>query len=220
MRGCVGGFLRTVGLVVATIASAYAGWRWGDNLFPRMERWLGEQVAASASETPTPSPQLAEATLDRVESLREGRGSDRLRLNAVELSSVLRYSIPGVIPPGVENPDVDLRDGKVFLRARVALSAFPDIPRLDEIADLLPDTVDLVIRGTLLPFDDSHAALHVERLEASRVPLPGRMIPGILAALGRRDREGLPPDALAVPLPSGLSSAYVEENQLVLVADR
>jgi hypothetical protein len=52
------------------------------------------------------------------------------------------------------------------------------------------------------------------------VPLPSRTIPGILRALGRVHREGLPPDALAVPLPGGLASAYVEEDSLVLVADR
>jgi hypothetical protein len=205
--------------VIVATAVAYAGWRWGEPVFPRLERALGRADPAAESVGPTPSPQLAEATLDRFEAFRSGEG-ERLVLGGAELSSVVRYSLPGIIPPGVEEPTVVLRGGKVLLGARIALAAFPDLPALDEVAGLLPDTVDIQLRGTLLPFDEGHAAFHVERVEASRVPLPSRTIPGILRALGRVHREGLPPDALAVPLPGGLASAYVEEDSLVLVADR
>ena len=104
----------------------------------------------------------------------------------------------------------------LFLRARVAVEAFPDLPALDEVMGLLPDTVTIEMRARLVPFSDNFAALTVRRVEASRVPLPSRMIPGILGSLGRVDRDGLPSDAIAVPLPSGASNAWVEESALVL----
>ena len=59
----------------------------------------------------------------------------------------------------------------------------------------------------------------MERVEAARIPLPERMVPGILAALGRKDREGLPSDAMVIPLPEGIGGAYVENEQLILVAE-
>jgi len=50
--------------------------------------------------------------------------------------------------------------------------------------------------------------------------LPDRFIPPILAALGRQDREALPPNAMLVPLPEGLGRVYVRGDSLVLETDR
>jgi hypothetical protein len=164
---------------------------------------------------------LAEATLDRFEAFRNGEGpAERLHLGSVELSSVVRYALPGMVPSGVHEPTVELDDGRVILSARVETSAVPELPALDEVLGFLPDTVTIVMQGALLPFQPNFAALQVERVEASRIPLPARMIPPILEALGRTPREGLPPRALAVPLPTGLSRVFVDEDRLVLVADR
>ena len=42
------------------------------------------------------------------------------------------------------------------------------------------------------------------------------MIPRILTAMGRTGEPGLPPEALLVPLPSGLASAYILTDSLIL----
>ena len=49
------------------------------------------------------------------------------------------------------------------------------------------------------------------------VPLPDGMTPRILAALGRRSRDGLPEDALPFSLPDGVGSAHVLRDRLILV---
>jgi hypothetical protein len=209
-----------VGLVVVAGAVAYAGWRWGEPVFPRLERLVGVEAERPGADGPVPSPALAESTLARIESLQAGGEGGRLRLSGAELSSLIQFGLPGVVPPGVDQPVVRLEDDRVVLSARIARGAFPDLPSLGEVGGLLPDTVLVVMRGVLLPFGEGYAALHVERAEASRVPLPGRVIPGILSALGRVPREGLPASAIVLPLPPGLASAYVEQDQLVLVSDR
>lgn len=222
MKGCLSGCLRKVGLAALAVGFAYAGWKWGPAVFPRVEAWLGAGTGEVA-EVPVerePTPAIAEATLDRVEAFRAGTGGDRLELDAVELSSVLRHTLPGIIPPGIARPTVDLDGESVWLTARVETAAIPNLPAFDEIVGLLPDTVDMRLRGSVLPFGEGWAALQVERVEAERIPLPSRMIPGILEALGRRPREGLPERALAVPLPSGLERVYVEGGRMVLLADR
>lgn len=220
MKGCLRGCLGFIGLGVVLLGAAWGGWKWGPAVFPRVEAWLGEAGAAEPGGV-RPSAALAESTLDRIDAFRSG-GSDatRMELEGVELSSVVRFALPGIVPPGVEDPEVAMGDGKVLLTARVARAAFPDLPALGEIAGLLPDTVDIRLRGALVPFSPGVAAFHVERVEAERIPLPSRIIPGILAALGRQAREGLPPDAMAVPLPAGLDRAFVEGDRLVLTADR
>ena len=135
------------------------------------------------------------------------------------LTSVLRYSVPRLMPDGVLDPEVILEDGRVYLRAKVALRLFPDLPDLGPIIGILPDTLDVALQASLMPFGNGMATLLVHRVEASRIPLPRRMVPGILTAMGRKGRPGLPPEALLVPLPSGLGSAYILTDSLILTKD-
>ena len=106
------------------------------------------------------------------------------------------------------------------LSARVALAAFPKLPRLEEVIGLLPDTVSIRLSGSLVSVDQRHLALVVDEIEAARIPLPGRMVGDVLAGFGREAPRGLPRDALSVPLPDGVRSVYVQRDSLVLVAER
>lgn len=217
------GFVKKVVAAVVLIAVAYAGFRWGPVVFPPLERALGLEPSREGVQETAPSgpnAELAESTLDRFEELRRGQGPDRLMLGGTELSSVVRYAVPGIIPPGVDEPTVELKEGRVQLSARVALAAFPRLPRLDNVLGLLPDTVPVVLEGSLVPLDQNHLALLVDQLQVSHIPLPRRLIPQVLAGFGREDSSALPEDALAVPLPDGLRSVFVQRDSLVLVADR
>lgn len=216
------GLLKKLVAVVVLVLVAYAGFRWGPWVFPRLERALGmdgpEEVAEPAVEGP--SAELADRTLDRFESFRKGDGPERIALGGVELTSVVRYALPGIVPPGVDEPTVTLSDGRVGVRARVALAAFPRLPKLDDVLGILPDTVDVSMEGSLVPLDREHLALMVDHIEASRIPLPRRMIPRVLAGFGRDGSSALPEDALSVPLPDGLHSVFVQRDSLVLIAER
>jgi len=164
---------------------------------------------------PVPSQALADSVLEEVQDFRrEGQG--QLALGGREVTSVLRYSLPGLIPVGISDPEVRFGDGRVHLAARVVLRDFPDLPDLGPILGILPDTLDVVLHASLVPFGEEESALLIHDLEASRIPIPRRLIPEILRAVGRVDRPGLPPEALAVPLPSGLASAYILTDSLIL----
>jgi hypothetical protein len=210
LRGCTGRVL----IVVLVAAAGAALWWKNPGIVDRL-RGVGSSEPAALG----PSPELADATLDRFEAF-QGSDEREMRLGDAELSSLVRYSLPGIVPPGVDEPTVTLRDGRIHLSARVALAALPDLPALGEVRALLPDTVPILIRGTLAPFGSQQAALHVDRIEASRIPLPARYVPELLSALGRAQIDDLPPNALLVPLPAGLSAAYVLRDSLVLVASR
>lgn len=215
---------RALGLMVLILV-AYAGFRWGPLVFPHVERALGmgEPVWVPAPEGTVPegpTPELAEATLDRFERFRRGEGEERLALSGTELSSVIQFALPGIIPPGVDDPRVTLRDGRVQVSARVTLEAFPRLPKLDQVMGLLPDTVLIVMEGALVPLDQSFLALLVDRVEASRIPVPRRLVGEVLAGLGRSGPPSLPADALSVPIPDGVQSVFVQQDSLVLLARR
>jgi hypothetical protein len=216
LKGCVG---RVAAVTVLLAAGAYAGWRWGSDVFPGLER-IVRGGPAEAEEAPFPSPELAEATLGRFERFR-GADEAQLVLGDAELSSLVRYSLPGILPAGVTEPAVELSEGQIFLSAEVALESFPELRLPEEVRGLLPDTVPIRIGGSLGPGNGSNAMLYVDEVRAGPLPpLPDRFIPPILSALGREDRDALPPNALMVPLPEGLRRVYVRRDSLVLEADR
>lgn len=177
-------------------------------------------TAAGETTSTLASPEIADAVLDRFENFRAGKGGDRLTMSEAELSSVVRYALPGLLPSGVSEPVVTMTDGRLTLSARVATRAFPQLPSLDAIVGMLPDTVAVKMDGELIPFGKESLAFRVRHVEAATIPLPDRLIPGVLTALGRRERGGLPANALQVPLPNGLDSVSVRGDSLVLVAGR
>ncbi|NJD19995.1 MAG: hypothetical protein FIA95_12035 [Gemmatimonadetes bacterium] len=210
---------------VVLIGVAYAGFRWGSAVFPRVESLLGldssgRESPGAEARAPAPSPEIAEATLDRFDRFRRGEGQGRLALDGIEISSVLRYSLPGLVPAGITDPTVELREGRVRLGARVAMEAFPRLPRLQEVMGLLPDTVQLGMEGALVPLDPSFLALLIDRVDASGIPIPKRLVADVLAGLGRGGPASLPPDALAVPLPDGVGAVFVQRDSLILEARR
>jgi hypothetical protein len=192
----------------------YGLWRWGPSALPLIRDWTGMSTPP-AVEGPAPSQALADSVIERVQTFRRGEDAE-MALGGREVTSVLRYSIPGLIPSGILDPEVRFSDGRVNLGARVVMGAFPDLPDLGPILGILPDTLDVVLEASLVPFGEGESALLVHSVEASRIPIPRRLVPRILKAMGRVDRPSLPREALAVPLPAGLTSAYILTDSLIL----
>jgi hypothetical protein len=214
MGGCLKSILKKFLLGVALILAAYAGWIWGPAIFPRLQDLAGvgrPEVATG----PGPSAELADSVLSRVQEFRLSEG-DRMALDGREVTSVIRYAVPGLVPSGIQDPEVAFREGRVIIRAAVALSAFPELPDLGPVLGILPDTLQVELDATLMPFGQQESALLVHGVEASRIPIPRRLIPEILQAMGRVQRPGLPLEAMAVPLPPGLAAAYIIADSLIL----
>ncbi len=209
--------IRRVLLVAALIGAGYVGFRWGPAVFPRVEQVLGIDGTSEAAGVPA-SPELADATLDRFERFRRGDDGDRLVLGDAELTSLVRYSLPGILPPGVQDAEVSMSEGQVSVSARVALASFPRLPDLGSVVGLLPDTVTIEVRGTLVPHDQGHLALLVDRVRAGKVPIPTRMVGDVLDGLGGDRPATLPRDGLPVPLPDGIGSVFVQRDSLVLLS--
>jgi len=213
--GCIRGCLGLVGVGAVLLAAAYGGWRYGGDVFPGVERWVGGS-ATEVADGPAPSQAIADSALERFNAFRmAGLTDSTLSLTDLELTSIARYALPGIMPEGVREPTIELDGDRIVLSALVAVDAFPEIPALDEVAGLLPDTVRIEMRSSLLLLNSSYAALVFDGVEASGIPLPARVIPGILQSLGRTDRPGLPKSALAIPLPTGIGNAYAADGALV-----
>ncbi|MDT8367707.1 MAG: hypothetical protein RQ745_00765 [Longimicrobiales bacterium] len=204
-----------VGGLTLLLVVAWGGWRFGGTIFPRIEGWIVAGPAPNESAS-VPSQEIADDALARFNSFRVGSSGDSVfSLTDLELTSIVRHALPGLMPDGVRDATVEVGEDRILLSARVALDAFSEIAAVRDVSAFLPDTVQIEMTSSLLRLDAHHAALVVDGVTAAGMPLPDRLIPDILSALGRTERPGLPSTALALPLPPGIGRAYTAEGALV-----
>jgi len=173
----------------------------------------GTTVVEEQSSVNAETAAVARGKLDR---LRDGR-SNSTSLTTDEVQSLLVFEYKQLLPAYVDSPRLSMEGDHLRLRVRLPVDRLPGLSGMGEIAALLPDTADLDVRGTLLPATDGHIVFAVDAVAAQRIPLPRRLVPSALEALGREDRPHLPPDAIELPLPMGVRAAYVRGDSLVLL---
>ena len=205
--------LTRVVLVIVAVLAAYGGWKWGHRIFPRMEERLG-----IGHVEPAGSPATREAAARATARIEEFRDSEKteLRLDSSEVSSLLR-SVPGLLPDGVIEPSVSFADDRIAVDARVLPADIPDLPRLGGIVGLLPDTVEVLVVGSILPSGEKGTLLLIEGIALQGWPIPPGSFPEILATLGGRSPPGAPGSTVLVPAMWGLRGARIEDGRLVLV---
>lgn len=201
-------------VVVVVAAVAYAGWKWGHALFTRMEEKPG--IGQAGADGAPVTPETAARASAKIAEFWDSKDVE-LSLESSEVSSLLRYSSPGILPRGVLEPGVAFTGDRIEVSARVLPADIPGLPRLGGIGGLLPDTVDVLVVGSLLPSNERGTLLLIEGAELQGWPVPPGSLPEILAALGRRPPPGAPASAVLIPSLGGLKGAYIEDGRLVLV---
>lgn len=205
---CLGRLL----MLVLLLVGAGAAWLYRGRIEQKLREVTGRETQVEA-----PSAELAAQAQGKIERLRAGSES-RVALSGVELESLLRHRHAGLLPGFIGDPQIEIDDDRLRLRSRVPTERLPSLDFLGAAADFLPDTAAVEIVGRLLPLDERRAAFAVDGLQLAEVPIPDRVVPGLLERLGRTEEPGLPADALAVPLPPGTRAVYVRGDSLVLVA--
>jgi hypothetical protein len=164
---------------------------------------------------------LASEAETRLHLFRTGTAGDRLALRGEEITAVLRYTVPGVIPPGVGQPVVRLADGNIRVNARLSAAVFPGTPLLAPVLGVLPDSIDVELRGRLAR-EGRRALFLIDRVYAERMPVPRSVVASIVSSLGmggvdavdEATGETLP--ALRVAWPHGVTAMDVTGDRLVL----
>jgi hypothetical protein len=208
----IGGCARRV-VVLLLLAGVVAGaWLFRD---PLRSAW--QDLRSDTQPEPVPSAELAAVAEEKLTGVRDGT-SQRVALSTLELESLVLFRYDGLLPAFLDTPRIELDGDQLRLRARVPLDMLPRVDGIGEIAAYLPDTTELAITGKLVPLETGRVAYAIDAVSASRIPLPMRLVPGALDRLGRRPEPGLPRDAVALPLPAGVGTAYVRRDSLVLLA--
>ena len=213
MKSCLGQILLAVFFLAATIA----GWLWGPTVFPKIAELFSNTNHVSEAIV---SSDLAEEAMGRFSDFQRGDTGEQLSLSSNEVTSILLYSVPDMMPKGISALQIEMEDGIITLDVNVSVEVLPQHLDMDDVLGFLPDTIEASLAGTFAPLEDEDwGAFIVHGIQVSLMPIPERMIPDIIKILGKTDVDGLPDDAIAIPLPEGLKSVYVIRDRLVLVRD-
>jgi hypothetical protein len=207
MLGCFG---RLVGVGILALV-LWGAWTFG----PGLAASAGWRTGVADSQGGVPSEERSNDAVNRLTALMDGQ-VDQAVFSSLDLESLARFHFAEAWPLGVVDPEVQLRDGEVYLSFRVASEWIPVLPELESIRGLLPDTVPVALRGRILTLEGGDASVLVHRIEAASVPIPRRLFGAILDPLRIGSRPGLPPEALLVPLPAGIGSVWIEGRELML----
>jgi len=216
MLGAIRGCLGRIVFLAAVLAALVAGFVYRDRVRAAWAVLRGD-TAVGARGGPVASPELAAAAQDRLDAVMRGDQAEAA-FSVAELQSLLEYRYRDALPAFIDSPRVEIADGRVRLGVRVPVDRFTAARGLAEVAALLPDTTDLLIRGALLAAGDGKVAFAVEGVTAHGIPLPRRLVPGALEMLGRQAAPGLPDDAIEVALPQGTRAAYIRGDSLVILS--
>ena len=209
------GCLRRVVSLVVLAALVFLVWHFRSTILASWHRFRGEQSAV-ASSSPVDAERSAQA---KYAALAGARPPARVALSEDELQALLRTRFAGVLPRWVDSARIQLVGEQVRLSGRVPVDHLPEVKSMGEVAGLLPDTTEVAVKGQVIPLGRGRVALAVDQVTAAHVPLPRRLIPQILAGLkqGRPGEAALPADALLLPLPRSIASAYVRNDSLILM---
>ena len=181
---------------------------------PLQDLWA--RATGSAVEV---SPELAARAEEKLNSLGQPGGTDRVALAESELQSLLVYRWSGFLPEDVVNPRLQLAGDQVTLEGGVSTARFGRVAELRDIVRFLPDTTALRAVASFIPVDSGSVALQVHELGAAGIPVPARLIPTVLRRFRGSPAPGAGPNSITVPLPAGIRSVYLTRDSMVFVAN-
>lgn len=200
--------LARIGCLSLILVIAAGGWLFRDDI----AGWLRQLEITSASQ---PSEDLAERATVKIDALTRRDGERRLELNQAEIQSLLTYRAEPMLPAGIREPVVELRDSTVLFSARVDPRGLEGLASPEVVERLFSDSAQVIVEvqpGVLAP---GIARVEIITLQAGSIVVPSLMIPWILESIEMPDVEttGV---TLLLPTPGRVARFEVEAGRLVL----
>lgn len=193
------------------VAVGAAGWLFHEEV---LDWWRGTVV-----EAPPPgevSPELAGHAEDRLREFARGEGADSLVLGTAALASLLRYrGEQGILPSGVEDPEVVLTDSTALLSAFVRFRELAAGESAEQLSGIFGDSTE--VRVELVPglVRTGLGEVRVRSLQAGGLTVPTFLIPRVLRQSGLPVQDGRT-RSVVFAVPPRLTGIEVRGGELVL----
>jgi hypothetical protein len=205
------GCLRRLVSLVLLVAIVAAIWYFRADIMAKWRQFRGETPAAVSPE------EAARSANAKMAALESANPPARTALSEPELQALLRSRFAPALPAWLDSTRIRLEGDRIRLSGRVPLDHLPQVRDLGQVAGLLPDTSEVAVTGQVIPLSRGRVALAVDQVTAAHIPLPRRLIPDVLGRM-KKPGDTTPSDALSLPLPRTISSAYVRNDSLILLS--
>jgi hypothetical protein len=206
-RGCA----RSIGGMVVLVLLALGVWMARGSIGD----WMGRLELGASGE---PSERLAGRAEEKLNRIAQEGLTEELRFSEAELQSLLTYRGGPALPPGVEDPQVDVQDTIVVLSARIRPDNLDGFSAPDALRSTMGDTTR-VITG-LVPSKGSpgETRLRVQSLQIGTLVVPPLMLPLVVRSLeqqGVRVTDG----AIVVRLFPGVDEVRLQGDDILLIPE-
>ncbi len=177
-----------------------------------LTRWWNRLEITSVSE---PSEDLARRAEREVEEFVASDGRDGLTLTQAEIQSLLTFRAQELLPDGISETQIEMRDSTLLLSARVDPFGIEGLASPELLERFLSDSARVVVElapGVLQP---GVASVRVMTLQAGSLVVPSMMVPWILGGLEIPGVEATG-STLLVPLPAVVRRFEVSDGRLRL----
>lgn len=200
--------LARIGCLALILIVVAGGWFFREDV----TGWLSRLEITSASQ---PSEDLAERAATKLEALTARDGARKLELSQAEIQSLLTYRAAPVLPAGISDPVVELRDSTVLLSARVDPRELEGLASPEVVERLFSDSARVVVElwpGVVAP---GVARVEIVTLQAGSILVPSMMVPWILESI---DMQGIETTGvmLLLPTPGRVALFRIDADKLVL----
>jgi len=206
--GMIKNCLARIGCLALILVVVAGGWLFRDDI----AGWWRQLEITSASQ---PSENLAERATSKLEAMASRDGPQRLELGQAEIQSLLTYRAEPMLPAGISDPVVELRDSTLLLSARVDPRGLEGLASPEVVERLFSDSAKVVVEllpGVVAP---GVAQVEVMTLQAGSIVVPSMMVPWILESI---EMQGVETTGvmLLLPTPGRVTHFQVAAGKLVL----
>lgn len=205
-------FFAGLGFLTFLVILAASGWFFRDDIAAWLGNRGGERIVMVE-----PSPELAAKVEDTLRELAEGGGARETRLTETELQSYFQYRLIDQLPPGVEDPAIDLRDSTIVITAKLDFTRLSVAGAATEnLRRMLGDSAR--VSGEVYPQigGPGEGRIQILSLQAGIITVPPFLIGAAIEQLGLR-ADGA---AVLVDIPEDVVDVRVENEEIIFLRDK
>lgn len=175
--------------------------------------WMGRLELGASGE---PSERLAERAEQKLNRIARAGLTSEERFSESELQSLLTYRGGPALPPGIEDPRVDVQDTIVVLSARLRPDSLDGFSAPDVLRSTMGDTTRVIAGLVPSRGGPGETRLRVRSLQIGAFVVPPMMLPVVVRSVeqqGVRVEDG----AIVVPLLPGVDEIRLDGDDVVLI---
>lgn len=211
MFGC----LRRLGCLAIVIAGL-AAWYFYTHLNGNDHSPSGKPGVSAHSGWEPLTAAAAERGKRAVESLSQKTGPVFANLSPAEAASYIFLAATRQLPPSAKNLEASAVNDRLNVRAEVSLKDFGGAAVLGPLASLIGDKDTVQLGGTIHVIKPGSAEFVVQEMRFGQAPIPGLVIPRLIARLRKGSTDGLSDRGLAMKLPDYISDVRIENGKITL----